>query len=156
MKRALKLMWHNSAAFAEVQYQVSQIHLCADIANWQPSSDNLSRLVTRSRQKTTYFTSADDVPSALQDAIAETLADPFDFDSVPDEWGAVPDDGEDQDHDEEEYLAEEDGAVVHHWGQRAATFAFSLKASVAMVWYNKLLRADRRRFVRFVEVAGVV
>jgi hypothetical protein len=125
MTKALKAMWADATLFDQVSYQLSQIHLCADIAHFPMTLDYLPRLVTRSVKRAIHVPSRDD--RALDDSWLHGDAEYSDDDdelyygSSPPEWEeeiAIPDiyeeaeadlDLEDDEDDLDEDDEEEEG-----------------------------------------------
>jgi hypothetical protein len=159
--RGVRRLWMDPAAFKEVRLQNSQIHLCADIANFAPTTELLSRIVTRSRKKAVHVPSLDEETSAYQDLLVEQLADPWELGAFPSEWEGVPidelsdDEGEGDEAGEWED-ADDEGLSVHLWGERVSGFAFSPGAPLSMVWYDKLLeeRLSGKRWMQPIHEAG--
>jgi hypothetical protein len=173
-------MWASAEAgsFRQVIWQLSQIHLCADVANFEPDPADLSRLLTRSRKRAIHIPSLHDVESAAAgehlEGTAESDDDAWLMSSAPPAWDGVPlelldlasidspfsehedDDGEDEDEDEDIAYADEEGAAVHLWGRRASGFAFSPGSDLSAVWYDKLLeeRASGKRWMEAIHAAG--
>jgi hypothetical protein len=160
-------------SFRQVTWQLSQIHLCADVANFEPEPADLSRLLTRSRKRAVHIPSLHDVESAAAGDLEADASfdDAWLTDAAPPAWDGVPldlldlasldspfsededDDGED---DEDVAYADEQGASVHLWGRRASGFAFSPGGDLSAVWYDKLLeeRASGKRWMEPIHVAG--
>jgi hypothetical protein len=170
----LRRMWTwggagGTGSFKAVRWQLSQIHLCTDVARWSPQPADLERVVTRSLRRAVHFPSAADVDAAAL-AVApegEGLAGAPWLDMLPPpEWASLPvtlDDGmwdmwgdqeqgeaEGSEPPEEEAVdvadnlgaedpADERGASAHLWGRRASGFAVSPGAALSAVWYDKLL-----------------
>ncbi len=92
IRRDLDAFWAdalgNPLLSAPVTYKTSQIHLCADIANWAPAPDALSRVVTRSLKKAVYLPSPGDAAAALWGGEGERddLADLADGALLADAW----------------------------------------------------------------------
>jgi hypothetical protein len=178
----LASMWGSAepGSFRQVSWQLSQIHLCADMANFEPNPSDLSRLVTRSRKRAIHIPSLSEVESAVAGSIEDVAAAPFDdswlIDSAPPAWDGVPldllelaslespfsgdkdDEGEiDGDEgDKDVRYADEDGAAVHLWGRRASGFVFSAGGDLSSVWYDKLLeeRASGKRWMEAIHTDG--
>jgi hypothetical protein len=179
MRADLEALWRTAGGCAplEVRFQLSQIHLCADVANFRPTPADLDRLLTRSLKKAIYIPSVaeellaenvDAGEAAADEVAAFVLNDPWwAATSAPPEWVGVPlefyDDectallgaAEDEAHegagsDREDAVdkewgegaipAEEGGAAVYLWGQRASGFAFSQGADLSAAWYDKALQ----------------
>ena len=153
----LRLLWSwaEPGSFKSVSWQLSQIHLCVDVAHFSPMPTDLTRLLTRSVKKSVHLPSTDDVDWAcavdragdLPSADAAWLLGP-----LPTEWDSLPfapdnqldffdstEAPEDADADDSE-LVDEQGAVVHLWGQRASGFGFSPGADLSAAWYDKALQ----------------
>jgi hypothetical protein len=64
-KRALGDMWGDGEAFAALTWQTSQVHLCADVANFSLQAADLDRVVTWSRKRSWYVPSVDDENTPL-------------------------------------------------------------------------------------------
>lgn len=167
-----------------VRFQLSQIHLCADVANFAPEPADLARVVSRSFKKAVH------IPSVLEqntpdpslfvdddddaDFGAFLLNEPWEVESVPPEWEGVPvdfyADGEDENGDEaagesddddegdegDEAPADEEGAAAYLWGQRASGFAFSPGADLSATWYDKALeeRLSGKLWMRPIHEVG--
>jgi hypothetical protein len=169
------------ASYKVLRWQLSQIHLAADVAYFSPEPADLARVLTRSLKKAIHFPAADEVEAAVTEAgigpfgeldLDDLLIinEPWQAGMVPPEWEAVPleafeaadgivensaEDGEAADEDEDEDAealapADEQGAAVYLWGQRASGFAFSPGAPLSAVWYDKLLE-ERRSGKRWME-----
>ncbi len=171
----LASMWASAepGSFRQVIWQLSQIHLCADVANFAPDPADLSRLLTRSRKRTIHIPSLQDVESAAAGALEADASfdDVWLAGAVPPAWDSVPldlldlasldspfaehddDDGEDE---EDVVYADEAGATVHLWGRRASGFAFSPGGDLSAVWYDKLLeeRASGKRWMEAIHTVG--
>jgi hypothetical protein len=196
MRADLEALWRMGGAGAplEVRFQLSQIHLCADVANFRPTPADLGRLLTRSLKKAVYIPSlaeellaerADDGEAELDEVAAFVVDDPWwEAASVPPEWAGVPldfyddertfalgaldehaqayhgvdreDGGGTQWSEEEAVPAEEGGAALYLWGQRASGFAFSQGADLSAAWYDKALqeRQTGRRWMQSIHEAG--
>jgi hypothetical protein len=170
------------ASWKTLRWQLSQIHLCADVAHFSPQPVDLERVLTRSLKKAIHFPSSDEVDLAFANA-ADRLFDepewgdllvteePWQAGMMPPEWEAVPLEafetmagagldeelGESEDEDEDPPTpADEHGAAVYLWGQRASGFAFSPGAPLSAVWYDKLLEERRsgKRWMEAIHLAG--
>jgi len=90
-REALAALWGDEQreAFSHVRWQVSQLHLCVDVANFVPEPADLERFITRARKKAIYFPSVAD--AAAPSALAErgTLEDD-DWLAPPDDWLDLP------------------------------------------------------------------
>jgi hypothetical protein len=101
MRADLEALWMTMAsAPLEVRFQLSQIHLCADVAHFRPTPADLGRLLTRSLKKAVY------IPSLAEEMAAEIMGAPPDelealvwadlvdaswlLGDVPPEWQGVP------------------------------------------------------------------
>lgn len=158
---AKRQMWGDDSHFSELTWQVSQIHLCADVANFSPRPEDLDRVVTWSRKKAIHVPSLDDE--------ATTIPSDEDIDDylyqLPDEWDdlspidfgdeASNDDGESEVEDDEA-PADEERAAVYLYGQRVSGFAFSSGAPLSAAWYNKELeeRLSGKIWMRPIHEAG--
>ncbi|HEV2461803.1 MAG TPA: hypothetical protein VGS80_25890 [Ktedonobacterales bacterium] len=178
----LALMWASSepGSFQQVAWQLSQIHLCADVANFAPDPTYLSRLLTRSRKRAIHIPSLHDVEAAAAWNLEADAAfdDAWLTSAAPPAWEVVPldlldlasfatpfsdreddndrdDDAGGQDEGDVAY-ADEAGAAVHLWGQRTSGFAFSPGGDLSAVWYDKLLeeRASGKRWMEAIHAAG--
>lgn len=160
-KEALRLMWGDDQHFREMTWQVSQIHLCADIANFSPRPEDLDRVVTYSRKKAIHVPSLDDEATTIpyDEDIDDFLSLP------PDGWDDLSsadfDEGANNEEDEEaedddETPADEDRAAVYLYGQRVSGFAFSPGAPLSAAWYNKELeeRLSGKIWMRPIHEAG--
>jgi hypothetical protein len=132
MRDGLRAMWRwaHASGFAAVTFQLSQIHLCADLVHFVPQPADLSRLVTRSLKKAVHIPSVEEEQAAWMagEAGALVVDEPWLVEIVPKEWADVlhelyeeQSEAEWGADDEEEGLswADEAGAAVHLWGQRA-------------------------------------
>src|SRR5262249_31097398 len=90
VKAGLAALWDREerGAFASVRWQVSQLHLCADVANFRPEPVDLERFVTRARRKVVH------IPPTTHEEAATLLIAGDDLDDylyrVPDEWADLP------------------------------------------------------------------
>ncbi len=174
LRADLETMWRHAepGSFRGVTWQLSQIYLCTDVAQWTPQPADLARLLTRSRKKAVHMPSAAEVELAFANAAADETAgdDAWLSGMLPPDWEGLPldllglvapdevvtADGEESeedvgDNDDADLgWADEQGAVVHLWGQRASGFAFSPGADLSAVWYDKLLE-ERRSGKRWME-----
>lgn len=171
-------------AISAVRFQLSQIHLCADIAHFAPEPSDLARVVSRSFKKAVHIPSimeqntpdpsrfADDGDDEDADFGAFLLSEPWEVESVPPEWEGVPvdfyADGEEDDENKastdktedenegDETPADEEGAAAYLWGQRASGFAFSPGADLSATWYDKALeeRLSGKLWMRPIHEAG--
>lgn len=183
MRDALDTMWRElrGGDVTDIRFQLSQIHLCADVANFCPSPADLDRVLTRSIKKSVY------VPSVLEESASDPssfsssddwdayedsafLSDgPWAIDAIPPEWEGVPvdfyEDNEDEDEDadstmdegdHDEAPADEEGAATYLWGQRASGFAFSQGGDLSATWYDKALeeRLSGKLWMRPIHEAG--
>jgi hypothetical protein len=179
-KDALVRMWDapegEDERFDRVVWRLSQVHLCADVANFAPEPSDLERIVTHARRKAVH------IPSVGDALIAFTLdGDSEGFLSEPpDEWTDLPislfdhleltqqqelfddDNGEDggaQSEIEQSHAVapvDESGAAVYLWGRRASGFAFAPGAALSAVIYDKALEERRsgKRWMEAIHVAG--
>jgi hypothetical protein len=156
--KGLRRMWGDPVVFHALRLQTSQIHLCADIANFVPTTEHLLRVVTRSRKKAVHIPSLEDEAAAYQAILADQLADPWDLGAMPEEWAEVDlEEDEDMEDDGETWEdADDQGMAVHLWGERASGFAFSPGAPISMVWYDKLLeeRLSGKRWMQPIHEKG--
>ncbi len=134
----LASMWASAepGSFRQVIWQLSQIHLCADVANFAPDPADLSRLLTRSRKRTIHIPSLQDVESAAAGALEADASfdDVWLAGAVPPAWDGVPldlldlasldssfaeHDDDDGEHEEDVVYADEAGAAhtVGGWQQ---------------------------------------
>lgn len=178
LRTDLEVMWGRAepGSFRDVTWRLSQIHLCADVAHWTPQPVDLARLLTRSRKKAVHLPSNAEVELAFADVATDT-DDAWSAGMVPPDWDGLPLDLIDpstltdalmNDHvanevdrnetegDDDLEWADEQGAVVHLWGQRASGFAFSPGADLSAVWYDKLLeeRQSGKWWMEAIHVAG--
>jgi hypothetical protein len=165
-------------SFCQVSWQLSQIHLCAYVANFEPEPADLSRLLTRSRKRGIHIPSLADAESAaagtIEDVAAASVDDAWSVYAAPPTWDGVPldllgvsslnrlfvdapneDDTEDEEDNDAAY-ADEEGAALHLWGRRASGFAFSPGGDLSAVWYDKLVeeRASGKRWMEPIHLAG--
>ncbi len=184
LRTDLETVWRRAepGSFRGVTWQLSQIHLCADVAQWTPQPEDLARLLTRSRKKAVHLPSAAEVELAFANAAAgeTTLDDAWLSGMLPPDWEGLPldllgpvalaetatDDDAANGADSEEVVgdaddsdlewADEQGTVVHLWGQRVSGFAFSPGADLSAVWYDKLLEERRsgKRWMEAIHTAG--
>ena len=179
----LRLMWGSVApgSFKSVRWQLSQIHLCADIANFVPAADDLDRLLTRSLKKTLHLPAADAVEAAYLEGVADetmVLDETWVAEIQPPEWANVPETafvgldlfsspyGEDEngaesttqdDRDDGDWeWADEQGTAVHLYGRRVSGFAFSPGGDLSAAWYDKALqeRQTGKRWMEPIHRAG--
>src|SRR5262249_16855383 len=113
MRADLESLWRAAGAPLEIRFQLSQIHLCADVANFRPTPADLGRLLTRSLKKAIYIPSlADELQTELAgkdiDKLEFLLDDLWLLEAMPPEWEGIPLDfyddaagGEDQDQADE-------------------------------------------------------
>jgi hypothetical protein len=180
VRRDLRKLWgggQGAQRYKALRWQVSQIHLCADVAHFVPTPADLERVLTRSLKKAIHFPSNDEIEMAFTIAHDEVSVEPWEIDWAPSEWAALAselveetahsgwtglgedatgayagvgmngewagknEDGEERREDETE--ADEQGASVYLWGQRASGFAFSPGATLSAVFYDKLLEERR-------------
>lgn len=182
----LRRLWASvePGSFEGVRWQLSQIHLCADVANFAPQPADLERVLTRSLRQAVHFPSTADVDGAFAwPDTADGEEDGF-FAEMPDEWEGIPldaltafdalarmdmalpmdrsetEDAEAEDNGDarwaDERDADEDGAAVHLWGRRASGFAFSPGGDLSAAWYDKLLEERRsgKRWMEAIHTAG--
>jgi len=153
--------WAQARGFAAVTFQLSQIHLCADVVHFVPQPADLSRLVTRSLKKAVHIPSVEEEQAAWMagEVGALVVDEPWLVEMVPEEWADISHELYEEQaeaewgaDDEEEGLswADEAGAAVHLWGQRASGFAFSPGGDLSAVWYDKVLE-ERRSGKRWME-----
>jgi hypothetical protein len=175
MQSTLKTMWADPTEAAKIGYQLSQMHLCADIAHFPLVPDLLPRLVTHSIKRELHVPSLAD--RDLDDTGLEpntTYSDDDDdlyYGSSPDEWDddADPFLGIDLDGDDEDEFADEDddeqesdddeedesqetrwdanGGGVHWYGQRIEGIGFSPKGALSAAWYDKILE-ERKSIIK--------
>ncbi|MBA2678633.1 MAG: hypothetical protein H0U76_09620 [Ktedonobacteraceae bacterium] len=179
MTKAFRRMWSDPDAFADVHYQLSQIHLCADIAHFPLTDAYLPHLVTHSIKRTVHLPSHADL--ALDDSLYDEHTSVSDDDDwlfngmppqdwydadpdLPDDAYADDDDGEDdQDEDEGDQEEEEDttqwhpeGAKVHWRGKAMEGIGFSPAGDLSAAWYDKILeeRKVKKTWMREIHKAG--
>ena len=169
MERTLKQMWGDPDLYNDIHYQVSQLHLCADIANFPLTVESLPCLVSHSLKRTGHISSqADrDIEDAWQSGGEEDDEDTLFYGFPPDEWEDeildVDDDTEDdesKDEDTEEEsddtdalgetgenaeVMEELGGKVHWRGRRVEGFGFSPAGAISAAWYDKLLEERKAK-----------
>ncbi len=79
VREMLETMWGEAGrgSFSRLRWQLSQLHLCADVANFAPEPADLDRFVTRARKKAIYVPSVVEVSSAysLESATTDNLLD---------------------------------------------------------------------------------
>jgi hypothetical protein len=102
VRNALAMMWSDQsdqsegddaeAEFARVRWQLSQLHLCADIANWTPTPADLDRLVTHSRKRAVHVPSLRDEALAAFALLSDNEEDTFAVAllDMPDDWADLP------------------------------------------------------------------
>ena len=94
MRDGLRALWRWAQArgFAAVTFQLSQIHLCADIVHYVPEPADLSRLVTRSLKKVVHIPSIEEEQAAWMAGEVEALVldEPWLSGMVPEEWAEIP------------------------------------------------------------------
>ncbi len=182
MERTVKSLWGDPRAVKEVRYQLSQIHLCADIAHFPLDPDYLPRLVTHSLKRTIHLPSQDDLDlddsvfdehTAYSDDDDELFyglppedflyddADPL-LDIDPDEAdydGDEEEGDEGQDEDDAETEAapwHEEGAKLHWRGKAIEGFGFSPAGPLSAAWYDKILeeRKSKKKWMRVIHEAN--
>lgn len=179
-KQSLALMWgepeQENEGFDHVVWRLSQVHLCADVANFAPEPVDLERMVTHARKKTVYIPSVEEAMSAFAadgsaDVLLATppddwtdlpdaLLEGFDFgverDLFDDENGELGSDGGDIEPSLEVESVDVSGAAVYLWGRRASGFAFAPGAPLSGVIYDKALEERRsdKRWMERIHVAG--
>jgi hypothetical protein len=179
-KSALACIWgepeQEHEGFDHVVWRLSQLHLCADVANFAPEPVDLERMVTYARKKTVHIPSVKEAMSVFP---MERDADIL-LAAPPDEWSDIPssllggfdfsmvrdlfedDDGEahsDEDEVEPSPEAEpvdESGVAVYLWGRRASGFAFAPGAPLSGAIYDKVLEEQRsgKRWMERIHAAG--
>jgi hypothetical protein len=167
-------MWATAEpdSFQQVAWQLSQIHLCANVANFAADPADLSRLLTRSRKRAIHIPSLHDVKSAATGNPDDELSfdDAWLAGAAPPAWDGVlldlldlgslnssfSDPSSNDDTDDDTAYADEAGASVHLWGRRASGFAFSPGGDLSAVWYDKLLekRTSGKRWMEAIHLAG--
>jgi hypothetical protein len=182
VKRTLQAMWEEPAegespapagtAFEKVVWQLSQLHPCADIANFSPEPVDLERFVTHARKKAIHIPSMGEVNAALQGDGDEVDLDAF-LAEMPEEWADLPlpffadevglplelldlDTQDDELDDEEVLPVDASGAAVYLWGRRASGFAFAPGAPMSAAIYDKALEEKRsgKRWMEAYHRAG--
>jgi len=173
-KQTLAHMWgepeREDEGFDRVVWRLSQLHLCADVANFAPEPVDLERIVTHARKKAVHIPSVEEAMSVFaMDRRAEIL-----LAAPPDEWSDLPgsllegfdfgmerdlfadDDGQARSEgDEIEQSSEVEpvdvsGAAVYLWGRRASGFASAPGAPLSGAIYDKALE-ERRSGKRWME-----
>jgi hypothetical protein len=172
-------MWHGSRRHPRKQrggetarWQVSQAHLCHDVANAPITLDQLDRYLSRSRRQAVYaagqaelrklyavvdgqigeqgegdpFDPAVDLPLALADELG--WEDAFAF--VDEDDLFIDDALAPQRLEVEAEPVEERALQVHRWGIRLSGVSWSAGGDIAFVQYDKTLEA-RQRNKRFME-----
>ena len=186
LRDGLALLWEECepGSFARVRWQLSQIHLCVDVARLVPAPEDVDRLLMRSLKRALHTPSLGDMDVAwATDEPGRGGDDLADLDVAllaeegwgspgvavtPEEWVGVPldwlDDGGDGDDaverqvpgDEDESPADEMGMSMHGWGRRVSGFSFSPGGDLSAVWYDKLLeeRLSGKRWMEPIHHAG--
>src|SRR5262249_7510384 len=136
-------------------YQLSQIHLCVDIANFPLDASLLARLVTHSLKADISIPDGDEPAQATihyeDDFDLWTEDEPSDLflvdllqemdDELSEEENESDDEedeGEPEEADEDEPGWEQGGSVVHLFGKQISGFSFSLSGALSSSWYDKL------------------
>lgn len=172
LRADLAAMWEEAEhrSFELVRWQLSQMHLCVDVARLAPQAEDVDRLVSRSLKRALHVPSAEAVENAW---VGDERWDEFRDDGAPDDWGGVPldmfelptaDDDQDDDQsgsneepqDDSEEPADELGVAVYGWGRRVSGFSFSPGGDLSAVWYDKLLeeRLSGKRWMEPIHLAG--
>ena len=179
VRRDLRLLWGSVApgSFKSVRWQLSQIHLCVDVAHFTPAADVLDRLLTRSLKTTLHLPSADSIEATLLDGLDDSdvlLDTSLWLAAQPLEWASITDDliaGRDvfhetdvadsapapENNDEGEWAwADEQGTAIHRYGHRVSGFAFSPGGDLSAAWYDKALqeRQSGKRWMEPIHRAG--
>src|SRR5579875_544528 len=165
-------MWADEGAFAALTWQLAQLHLCVDVAHFQPHAGDLDRVLTHARKKALHVPSVDEEETpypSVDDVDADLLMLPDDWDDLgiaeicPDEgydedvWDEDQDGADADEADEATSPLEEAGAKVYLYAKRASGFAFaSAKAPLSGVWYDKELeeRLSGKTWMRVIHEAG--
>ncbi|MBA3824248.1 MAG: hypothetical protein H0X24_10195 [Ktedonobacterales bacterium] len=177
MTKTFRMLWSDPDAFQRVRYQMSQLHLCADIAHFPLTDAYLPNLVTRSIKRTVHLPS--DADLALDDSSYDaqtTLSDDDEWlyaGMAPPGWDDVADtDPYDQVEPSDEFADEDDaeaaedeeplaawhpeGAKVHWHGKAMEGIGFSPAGDISAAWYDKILeeRKVKKPWMREIHKAG--
>jgi hypothetical protein len=178
MQSMLQSMWLDTKAFKEVRLQVSQAHLCADIANFALSPDLLGKIVSRSLSQVIHvptddeeasdaaighFADDDDLYDYLYNEVAYEELHPDVDEGVWEDDDDNQDDMEDDDQEDDNDANDDEppawasaGAQFHLFGKSVQGFTFSPKAPLSAAWYNKVreLRHQDKAWMRAIHEAG--
>ena len=171
MRSVLKSLWGGDD-FDHVGFQLSQIHLCADIANFPLHPGVLSQIVSHSLSQTMHLHSVEDLAAPT---ISYDEDDPYLYDDPPDafdpqelvdqdEWLDDDDDEEEtddataepRDDDDDHPGWAEGGAGVHFFGKHIQGFSFSPRSPLSAAWYDKAReeQKSRKHWMRPIHEAG--
>ncbi|MBA3823618.1 MAG: hypothetical protein H0X24_06890 [Ktedonobacterales bacterium] len=179
MQKSVRLLWADPQAVAQVRYQMSQMHLCADIAHFPLTDAYLPNVVTRSIKRSVHLPSHadlalddslyDESPSLSDDDewLYEGMAPPgWEEEAEPEEpyleadWGDdEPEDEESEDDDQEAQDTTQwhpEGAKVHWRGKAMEGIGFSPASDLSAAWYDKILEERKRKkpWMREIHKAG--
>jgi hypothetical protein len=167
MRSLLQAMWLHEG-FDQVGFQLSQIHLCADIANFPLQVELLSRLVSHSLSHTLHLHAVEDL---AESTVSYDEDDLLLYDDPPDEWDDPGDisqdewaDDDDDDDDDDEASDEDDehpawaegGAGLHFYGKHIQGFSFSPRSPLSAAWYDKAREEQKSQklWMRPIHEAG--
>jgi hypothetical protein len=165
----MKRLWHGQKG----HWQVSQVHLCHDVANVPLTMEMLSRFVSRSRQRAIYEAAQadvhriaqarsggtdDDVDDLMREGIdwAEEFADDdpmsafssFSYGDVfADDRGRSWATGMQEEAPQEDVPAEERACSVYQYGKRMSGVTFSPGGAISVAIYLKRFESSLRRKV---------
>jgi hypothetical protein len=179
MQTMLRSMWLDPKAYKEVALQLSQIHLCADIANFPLTPDMLGRLISHSLSQTIHVPSDDEENLSDVRAVGYSNLEDYLYDDPPEEFydpsedidpaEVFFDDDDEEEADDDDTGAEYDeeqeeeppawaegGAGIHLFGKQIQGFTFSPKAPLSAAWYDKAreIRTSGKGWMRAIHEAN--
>ncbi len=151
----MKRLWRGQRG----RWQVSQVHLCHDVANVPLEPEMLSRVVSRSRTKATYEAAQADLERARRQAYGNGDDGDDDLDLPPVlDWDALYADDDpfssfslsglsafdDDPAAHEESPIEERASTSYQWGNRLSGITFSPGGAISFAIYLKRLESRLR------------